>query len=90
MSDKNKAIWVSRVMCDSTLIKAFESNKLFEDAECAVDARRRNKMGEPLPADRFPTEIYGAYPDKRLKRQPDIFNAGGYWAVSAEVANILR
>jgi len=90
MSDKNKVIWVSRVMCDSTLIKSFESNYALEDANSAVDAMRRNKVGEPLPVDRFPTELYGAYPDKRMKRQPDIFMAGGYWAVSAEVATVLR
>ncbi|MBI1494643.1 imm11 family protein [Halocynthiibacter styelae] len=83
-------VWVSRIMCDTTLIKGIDHNTYFEDKDAAVDAMRRNKAGEPLPADRFPSEMYAEYPDKRLKKMPDIFNAGGYWAVSAEVAAVLQ
>ncbi|WP_107498259.1 DUF1629 domain-containing protein [Thalassobius sp. I31.1] len=83
-------VWVSRIMCDTTLIKGIDHNTYFEDKDAAVDAMRRNEAGEPLPADRFPSEMYAEYPDKRLKKMPDIFNAGGYWAVSVEVAAVLR
>ncbi|NSX55455.1 imm11 family protein [Parasulfitobacter algicola] len=83
-------VWVSRAMMDSTLMKGFDHDNYFVDKENALDAMRRNEKGEPLPADRFPKEMYGEYRDEKVKKQPDIFNAGGFWTVSAECADVLR
>lgn len=82
-------IWVSRIMCDTTLIKSFEADLHFTDQDAYLDAYKRNLHGEPLPADRFPKEIYGKYPDKRMKNLPDVF-LGAAWIVSAEVATVLQ
>ena len=41
----------------------------------------------PLPRDRFPAEIYLKQGAKRL---PDIELPGGFWTVSAKLADILR
>lgn len=82
-------VWVSRIMCDTTLIKSFEANLYFTDQDAYLDAYKRNLRGEPLPADRFPKEIYGKYPDKRMKNLPDVF-LGAAWIVSAEVATVLQ
>jgi hypothetical protein len=47
--------------------------------------------GEPLNAECFPSEIYGA-PHARESnyRLPHIFFAGSYWAVSKTAADVLR
>ena len=87
---EEKVVWVSRAMMDSTLIKPFLSDLYFADKELAIDAIRRTKRGEALPADLYPKEHYGKYPDKQMGRQPDIFSAGGVWLVSAAFAEILR
>jgi hypothetical protein len=88
---KEKVVWVSRAMMDSTLIKSFfHSDVYFADKELALDAMRRTERSDPLPADRYPKEIYAKYPDKWMSRQPDIFTASGFWAVSAALAELLR
>jgi hypothetical protein len=51
----------------------------------------QNDAGEPLKAESFPAEIYGApsatESDYRL---PNIFHAGSFWVVSKAAANVLR
>jgi hypothetical protein len=50
----------------------------------------RNQAGEALPPERFPKEMYVKDPGKKIAKLPDIANAGGYWTVSAAVADVLR
>jgi len=50
-----------------------------------------NAAGEPLGAECFPSEIYGASQAKESDyRLPDIFFAGSYWAVSKAAADVLQ
>jgi len=83
-------VWVSRVLYDSTLFKGFESDVHLENDRYAVDAMRRNKKGEPLAAERFPKELYGKYPDKKIKKLPDISLSGGFLLISKPCAEVLR
>ena len=87
---EDKVVWVSRAMMDSTLMKSFLSDLYFADQELALDAMRRVKRGEPVPAGHHPKEYYGKYPDKRMGPPPDIFCAGGDYVVSAAFAEVLR
>ena len=76
-------------MVGTSSIKGFDQDNYLKDPKRAVDAMKRNNMGEPLPANRFPNEMYAEYPDKKEKKQPDFFNAGGTWTVSANCAAVL-
>ncbi len=87
---KTETVWISRAMSDPTLIKSITSNWMEFDPDKTVDAIRRSKMGEPLPSERFPTEMHCRYKDKRLKKLPDIYSAGGFLAVSSACAEVLR
>jgi hypothetical protein len=77
-------------MQDSTLIKGFESDYFLRDPDAAVDAMRKNKEGVPLPPERFPKENFPVRAGKLFKKMPEIFDAGGYWVVSKEFADVLR
>jgi hypothetical protein len=83
-------VWVSRAPMDSTLVKGFTSDLLIADRRTAVDAMERSQAGEALPPERFPREMYVADPGKKIRKLPDLANAGGFWTVSAAVAGTLR
>ncbi len=77
-------------MVGTASIKGFDQDNYLENNELAVDAMKRNNAGEALPANRFPKEMYAEYKDKKEKKQPDLFNAGGTWTVSSACAAVLR
>ncbi|WP_170561007.1 hypothetical protein [Ruegeria atlantica] len=87
---KQPMIWISGAMVSVSSIKGFDQDNYLENNELAVDAMKRNNVGEPLAADRFPTEMYAEYKDKKEKKQPDLFNAGGTCSVSTACAAVLR
>jgi len=86
---KKVTVWISRAFEDSTRAKSFTSNTYIEDKQKAFDAARRYRRGEPMPAERFPSELYANYPSWE-NRQPHLFQAGGAWIVSEECAEVLR
>lgn len=83
-------VWVSKAPSDTTLTKGFVPDVFLEDEKLALDAMERSRLGEPLPADRFPKEFYGQYHQKTYKNQPDIFLGGGFWCVSKASAEVLQ
>ncbi len=82
-------VWISRAPMDTTLIKGFTNDLLVADKDSALDAMRRNEIGEALPPERFPKEFYRD-PGERVGKLPDLANTGGFWTVSAAVAGVLR
>jgi len=89
MTKSKDIVWVSHAMMAAGMTKSFIHDVYLENAERAIDTARRNQEGVPFPADRFPKEMFGKYPDKKHKKQPDIFNAGGFWTVSSVFADVL-
>ncbi len=87
---KKDKIWVSRAMTDTRLVHKITSSLAEKDSNSVFDAMQRNERGEPLPADRFPSVLFGMYPDKHFTKLPDICNADGFWIVSSQCAEILR
>ena len=99
--NKEKTVWMSDAMHDSTLIKAFTNVEIEAELEAAGqvgsdpadrvvgDAMRRNKSGEPLPANRFPQSLHVSRKGKRYSKLPEMFSAGGFWVVSAACAEIM-
>ena len=90
MSKTTDTVWISRAMEDSSLMKPFRSDLFERDQDKAMEAMQQNTKGESLPAERFPREQYFKYPDKKAKRQPDIFNPSSLCTVSAACADVLR
>ena len=85
---RDAAVWVSRAPMDTTRIKGFTSDLLIADRKRTIDAMRRNEAGEALPPERFPKEIFTDLGEKIAA--PDLAHAGGFWTVSAAVADVLR
>lgn len=85
-----EGVWVSDSIMDSTLMKGFRSNNFYADEPQELDALRRNKAGESLPAERVPTELYGMYAGEVEKKPPPISFCGGWMTVSEKCADILR
>ena len=87
-------VWVSQAMTDPGLVKGFIPVTDPADPERAIDAARRNEVGQPLPADRFPARFFegSQRPDEDPISEPlpDLFNAGDFWVVSAALARVLR
>ncbi|WP_170416668.1 hypothetical protein [Ruegeria atlantica] len=87
---KQPMIWVSDAMVSVSSIKGFEADIVLRDMERAVEAMKRNRLGEPQSEDCFPKEMYAKYNDKKEKKQPDFFMAGGLWTVSSACAAVLH
>jgi hypothetical protein len=86
----NDGAWVSRAFMDTTLVRFLTVEGILNDIHWAADTMRRNERGEPMPAQRFPKELYGKYTGKKVKKLPDLCNALGTWLVSAALARVLR
>ncbi|MFL9498842.1 imm11 family protein [Rhodopseudomonas palustris] len=89
MSD---TVWISIAPGSGTNLRPLRhSFSETEQRQVAIAWGDQNVAGEPLKAECFPSEIYGA-PDARESayRLPDIFFAGSYWAVSKAAADVLR
>jgi hypothetical protein len=82
----DEIVWVSGAPKDSTLVKGFDNDLRVADR---MDAVKRNDAGEALPPERFPKEFYRKSHEKAQKL-PDLANSGGFWLVSAAVADVLR
>ncbi|WP_298911271.1 DUF1629 domain-containing protein [uncultured Aliiroseovarius sp.] len=87
---KKPSVWFSKVFVDSTLLKGFGSDVHEHDRVRAVDAMRRNVLGEDLPSERFAKEFWYEYPDKKIRKVPDFAMIGGYWVVSNEMKQVLE
>src|SRR4051812_20701969 len=59
--------------------------------QCAGAWGNQNMAGEPLKAECFPSESYGA-PDAKDSdyRLPNLFFAGSFWTISRTVVEVLR
>lgn len=90
MTTSTEIVWVSRAFMDSSLVKRITSDLFESDTDKAVEAMKGNEKGLPYPSERFPDELYAKDRGKKLGKQPDIFNGGSYWIVSAACADVLR
>lgn len=90
LNDGDQVVWVSDAPMNPALMKGFIMDVLLADKDNAIDAMRRNQAGEALPPERFPKEFYVKDPGKKIHKLPDLANAGGFWTVSAAVAEVLR
>lgn len=89
MSD---TVWISIALGSGTNVRPLRHS--FSETDQRQDAiawGEQNVAGEPLKAECFPAEIYGAPQAKESEyRLPDIFFAGSFWAVSKAAAEVLR
>ncbi len=83
-------IWISYAMMSVSSIKGFEADVVLNDRKRAIEAMKRNRLGEVQPDELFPKEAYAKYKDKKEKKQHDLFMAGGFWTVSSDCAAVLR
>jgi hypothetical protein len=89
MSD---TVWISIAMgSGANLLRLRHSFSETDQLKDAIAWGKQNVYGEPLKAECFPAEIYGA-PDAKESdyRLPNIFFAGSFWAVSKAAADVLR
>ncbi|MDI4637910.1 MULTISPECIES: hypothetical protein [Halomonadaceae] len=82
-------VWATNCLTDSELMYAIRSDKSLEDEESAAETMDRAVRGEPMPAERFPREMYVASEFDNITSVPDIFTSG-FWVVSARFAAVLR
>jgi len=73
----------------TSLIRYVTAEGYFDDLRFIADTVKRNEEGEPMPAERFPKELYGKYTGGKVRKLPDLCNAGGFWVVSAPLAEVL-
>lgn len=89
VSDAKQAVWLSAVMTDPSLNKYAVPDVFEDDAEIALDTITRNLRGEKLAPEKFPTEAYAKYPDKKIKSLPDICSLWGFWTFSSACAEVF-
>ena len=82
--------WVSQAFMDTTIVRYLLSEGYIADPHREVEIMNRNVRGVPMSAEHFPKEIYGEYRTSRIKKLPDLCNAGDTWLVSAALAGVLR
>lgn len=87
---KKPMIWISDATKSVSSQKGFDQDVWVDNKSQAVDAMKRNEMGEPLPVELFPKEMYAENKDKREKNQRDLICASRFWTVSADCAEDLR
>jgi hypothetical protein len=84
--------WISIAPGSGTNLRPLRHS--FSETDQRQDAiawGNQNVAGEPLKAECFPSEIYGAPQAKESDyRLPHIFFAGSFWAVSKAAADVLR
>ncbi len=81
----------SWMMGDSTLIKRLTADICADPATepKAVEAMGLLVSGQPIPKDMCPSKIWGDGSRGPIDRLPNLFNANGYYVVSAEAAEII-
>lgn len=82
-------VWVSAAMGDSRLILRLVADIVERNPEEAIAVINANGAGIPLPAGRFPQNLFGDPSSRTVRKLPDFFYANGFWCVSARVAEIL-
>lgn len=89
----NDFVWISTALGHPANMRPMQHSFSGSDAERekAAAVRAANEAGEPLPAERFPREIFAAPHSKPSDlKLPCIFFAGSFWAVHQSSADILR
>jgi hypothetical protein len=89
MSD---TIWISSAPANPSNLRPLRHSFSGDDqVKNAIAWGNRNMAGEPMKAEFFPSEIYGA-PHARESnyRLPNLFFAGSIWAVSKAAVDVLR
>lgn len=89
MSD---TVWISIALGDGSNMRplrhSFSETDRWKDA---IAWGENNVAGASLPAECFPSEIYGAPDAKEADyRLPNLFFAGSFWVVSKAAADVLR
>ena len=85
-------VWISTAPAHPSNLRPLRhSFSETEQLQFSIECGERNIGGEPLGADCFPKEIYGA-PHARESNYgvPHLFFAGSYWVVSKAAADVLR
>lgn len=49
-------VWVSRALQDTRLVKNGTADIWQDDTDAALDLAKRAELGEPIPAEAFPTK----------------------------------
>ena len=88
----SNTIWISSAPANPTNLRPLRHSFSDDDQiKNAIAWGNQNMAGEPLKAECFPSEIYGAPHAKDSDyRLPNIFFAGSFWAVSKAAADVLR
>ncbi|WP_166416760.1 imm11 family protein [Cochlodiniinecator piscidefendens] len=90
MSKQREIVWVSNCISDTRLVKYFISDFFQIDANKAAKNMNQNEAGFPISKEYFPENHFAEYKDKKYKKLPEIFSAGGFWMVSEACADVLR
>jgi hypothetical protein len=80
-------VWVSTAKTHADLIVEAYTDIFSRDQARAMEAEKRNDLGESVAEDMCPSRVWLEDPD--LLEVPDLFQAQGQWIVSARVAAIL-
>ena len=94
----DEAVWLSTAMVNTTLTMPMRTDniydcdfpELYEGVDRDFDGWKRNKQGEPLPADQFPKMIWATKDFKAGRKLADLFHGFGYLVVSARCAEVIR
>jgi hypothetical protein len=73
----NDTVWVSLAIFSTARLKEADNNISLVDLNRAGEVCERNVAGEPQPLENFPTEFYGRYPDRKLKKLRYLVDLGG-------------
>ena len=82
-------VWLSAAMTDPSLNKYAKSDVNENNPAQALDTIARNLRGEKLPIELFPKRAYGIYPDRKLKKLPDICCLRGFWTFSSRCKRVF-
>ena len=89
-----RTIWASNAMINPRMLRLITHS--FDDGsergqKLYSRARQENDTGHSIPAEYFPPEIFVAKDsDTNYKSLPELFFAGSYWVVAAEVVEVMR
>lgn len=90
---RDEIAWVSLARGHPSNMRPLQHSFSADEAqlEVATDCRMRNEAGEPLSANCFPEQIFGApHAEEKDYQLPHLFFAGSFWVVSVKAAEVLR
>jgi hypothetical protein len=84
-------VWLSLMLQDVELIKLISPDRAFQTRVYENGSRGNfHAWGKTIENQvDIPTEVYGRYHDKTIRKLPDLVNCGGYMCVSARLKSIL-